>query len=165
MGTPQPLSVSNIERLQIRAFLVSKFPNLSKERFSPESESTDDYNCIAWAAEDVDQPWWPSPDPQDAYWPISWRAVEVDCFVEAFKINGQYEECGQDFSLEQGYEKVALYVDAKNEPQHMARQLPTGLWTSKMGVTGWDIIHETPQGIEGNIYGRAMLALRRSIQP
>jgi hypothetical protein len=164
MGTPKPLSVSLGERLKIRAWLIGKFPNLSREKFSPESESTFDYNCIAWAAGDIDDPWWPHQDPQLGYWPITWRAEKIECFVEAFRVVGNYEECGQDFGLEQGYEKVALYVNDKNEPKHMARQLPTGLWTSKMGVEGWDIIHETVHGIEGDVYGHAVLALRRPIQ-
>jgi hypothetical protein len=161
MGTPKQLSVTVTERLLIRASLIGGFPNLRNEFFEPVSEDSDEYNCIAWAADVVDDRWWPHPNPADGFWPIPWRAEEQDCFVEAFRVDGNYEPCGTDFSLEPGYEKVALYVDANDKPTHMARQLSSGRWTSKVGVLGWDIVHETVHGVEGNEYGRAVLALRR----
>ena len=161
MGTPKQLSVSPIEKLTIRAYLIGGFPNLRNERFDPISEDSDEYNCIAWAADVVDDRWWPHPNPADGYWPITWRSVERDCFVEAFRVARSYQPCGTDFSLEQSYEKVAYYEKSGGVPTHMARQLDSGKWTSKVGVLGWDIIHETVHGVEGHAYGNAVLALRR----
>jgi hypothetical protein len=46
----------------------------------------------------------------------------------------------------------------------MARQLQSGSWTSKIGVEGWDITHETVKGIEGFVYGEAAIALKRPIK-
>jgi hypothetical protein len=142
--------------------LIQKFPNLQNESFKPVSEDSDEYNCIAWAADVVDDRWWPDPDPANAFWPIAWRDPnDKDCFIGAFKSYGNYEPCDKDFSLEAGYEKVVLYVDSNDDPKHMARQLANGKWTSKCGVYGWDIIHETVKGVEGQEYGQAILALRR----
>ncbi len=71
--------------------------------------------------------------------------------------------CGKDFSLEAEFEKVAIYEDAQGKPTHMARQLDSGLWTSKLGEA-WDIVHHALEGIEGQQYGRATLAMRRPIR-
>jgi hypothetical protein len=162
MGTPKQLSVSAIDLLMIRAHLIGGFPNLRKEFFEPVSEDSDEYNCIAWAADVIDDRWWPHSNPADSYWPITWRSVERDCFIEAFRVAGKYEPCGSDFDFDPNYEKVALYEKPNGEPTHMARQLESGRWASKVGVFGWDIIHETVHGVEGHTYGRAALALRRN---
>lgn len=161
MGQAKPLSVNNAEKQLIRHLLVRLFPNLATDIFEPESEDTDEYNCIAWAADDTDNWWWPGRRNLD-YWPIQWRAVERDCFVAAFQ-TFNYEACGSNFALEAGFEKVAIYEDASGEPKHMARQLSSGIWTSKLGER-WDIVHHTLEGIEGQQYGRAVLALRRPIR-
>lgn len=162
MGTPERLSVNVVELLTIRRLLIQKFPNLRNEPFTPVSRDSDEYNCIAWAAHVVDDRWWPHPNSADAFWPIAWRdPADKDCFIEAFRDYGNYEPCGNDFSLESGFEKVALYIAANGDPQHMARQLADGKWTSKCGVFGWDIVHQTVHGLEGSEYGRAVIALRR----
>ena len=160
MGTPARLFVTASELFAVRECLKCWFPNLENEVFCPESERDEDYNCIAWAAGETDTPWWPTQDPNDAFWPIAWREVHKDCFVEAFRVSGNYELCATDFSLEAGYEKVALYLDSQDTPQHMARQLPGGIWTSKLGKT-WDILHQTAQGVESADYGNAVVVMRR----
>lgn len=38
------------------------FPGLQAEGFAETSSPTTDYNCIAWAAGDQTQWWWPHPD-------------------------------------------------------------------------------------------------------
>lgn len=162
MGTPERLFVTASELLLIRALIECWFPNLEHEIYCAESERDEDYNCIAWAADDTDQWWEPTPDPLDGFWPIPWRAYDKDCYVEAFRTDGGYEVCATDFSLEQGYEKVALYLDANQRPKHMARQLPSGIWTSKLGKS-WDILHQTHKGVEGATYGNAVVVMRRSI--
>jgi hypothetical protein len=55
----------------------------------------------------------------------------VDSFILAFGILG-YSPC-DDGTLEEGFEKVAIYVDESETPTHMAKQLPSGMWTSKCG--------------------------------
>ena len=62
--------------------------------------------------------------------------------------------------FENGFEKVALYVDKDGAPTHAARQLPNGKWTSKLG-NGEDIEHETIHVVEGDGYGKAKYFLKR----
>lgn len=64
--------------------------------------------------------------------------------------------------MEQGYEKVALYVDHDGKPTHAARQLPTGRWTSKLGKIE-DIEHEL-EGIAGSVYGSVAKILKRPMK-
>jgi hypothetical protein len=66
---------------------------------------------------------------------------------------------GGSWEVEPGIEKVAVYADALGKPQHAARQLPNGRWTSKVG-TMEDIEHEM-EGLEGESYGRVVLVLER----
>ncbi len=139
------------------------FPNLAVEGYQIESPPTKNYNCIAWAANQTDKWWWPGPGPPYYdYWPPNIpRQVSNKCFIEAFQLMG-YEPC-EDPAYEAGYEKVALYVDASGEPTHMARQLPNGGWTSKLGESH-DIRHETLHGLEGEAYGHITLILKRPNQ-
>ena len=87
---------------------------------------------------------------------ISGQAT-LENFILAFAKLG-YEPC-ENSELENGFEKVAIYVSTKDEihapkgtPTHMARQLKNGNWTSKLGKDV-DISHKTLQSIEGKTYG------------
>jgi hypothetical protein len=82
----------------------------------------------------------------------------LESYIFAFETMG-YRACDSD-QLEANYEKVAIYVDADGQPTHMARQLVSGLWTSKLG-RGWDIEHQSLHGVEGDEYGTATIYLRR----
>ena len=135
------------------------FPNSQCAVASPR---TTDYNCIAWAAEDTTR-WW-SPE-QRYYWPPgSERRRTKECFIEVFRTLG-YEPC-ESAELESDCEKVAIYVDLLNRPTHMARQLSSGWWTSKLGGLE-DVIHRTLSEIEGagipddRDYGRVAIFLKR----
>jgi hypothetical protein len=63
---------------------------------------------------------------------------------------------------EPGYEKITIYVK-DSTPAHVARQLPSGEWTSKLGG-GHDIRHEQLSGLEGDEYGEAVAHLKRRIE-
>ncbi|HUW66401.1 MAG TPA: hypothetical protein VMW83_17210, partial [Spirochaetia bacterium] len=116
--------------------LYSTFPRLKTTPFSITSQEDNQYNCIAGAANDYSRWWWPN---QYAYWPEGVSEEEtVDAFVEAFNTLG-YEVCNSD-TIEPGFEKIALYVSKDGRPAHAARQLSSGLWTSKLGPS-WDIEH------------------------
>jgi len=69
-----------------------------------------------------------------------------------------------DDSLEQGFEKVAIYVDEEDDmPSHMARQLESGWWTSKCGNLQ-DITHQTLSALEGGQdygYGKVTCIMKR----
>ena len=79
-------------------------------------------------------------------------------WIEAFAQLG-YRQCA-DGTLETGYEKVVIY-GTERDPSHMARQLPSGLWTSKLGASE-DIEHQV-EGLEGSSYGNVLVYLRRKI--
>jgi hypothetical protein len=132
------------------------FPNLTSENHRVTSERTTDYNCIAWAAGDDTQWWWPE-DHQDIYWPEGVPRVEdMTTFAEAFATL-DYTLC-EGGGLEQGVEKVAIYA-VDGVPSHAARQLPNGWWTSKLGQS-FDVAH-TLDAISGGAYGEAALFLGR----
>jgi hypothetical protein len=111
------------------------------------------YNCIAWAAGLADLWWWPE---QDSYWPREWRTQSLAEFTEVFASLG-YEVC-ESRELESGFEKVAIYTRS-GEPKHMARQLPSGLWTSKCG--DFEDITHTLEALEGSGYGRVVVIMKR----
>jgi hypothetical protein len=132
------------------------FPNL--HAFVETSPATPKYNCIAWAAEDTENFWWPKPDP-GYYWPPTvLREVEIGRFIEAFRTCG-YEPCDNG-DREAGWQKVVIYAQSDGTPTHMARQLEDGRWTSKLG-NNIDITHPTVEALEGNQYGKAAQYLRR----
>ena len=60
---------------------------------------------------------------------------------------------------EPGAIKVALYVGPIGEPTHMARQRPSGVWTSKCGMSE-DIDHARLEDV-GAAYGTVSRILRR----
>ena len=63
-------------------------------------------------------------------------------------------------SPDQGIEKLVLYADEHGEPIHVARQLPSGAWTSKLGASE-DIEHRVLAALEGTLYGKVARLLRR----
>ena len=146
--------------MDAQEWLEREFIKLRDEHYLVTSDSTDEYNCIAWAANDTERWWWPHPD---SYWPTGLPHVETLAnFIRAFQTLG-YEPC-EDGALEIGYTKVVIYINAQGIPTHMARQLPFGGWTSKLGEA-WDIEHQTVQGVEGNAYGLVGQYLKRALKP
>ena len=94
------------------------------------------------------------------YWPVDAPAdTSVAAFEAAFRLLG-YEPC-PDGSFDEGYEKVAVYA-ASARVEHMARQLPNGRWTSKLGRAE-DIEHAAPAELEGEAYGAVAMYMRRPI--
>jgi len=71
-----------------------------------------------------------------------------------------YELCS-DAELADGYEKIAIF-ERDNEPRHVARQLPTGKWTSKLGDQV-DIEHHDVESVGGVLYGEPTVFLRRPV--
>ena len=133
------------------ADLERHFPNLRQLGYRITSPESIDYNCIAWAAETTDHWWWPG-----AYWPGDPRDHSLDGFISVFRSLG-YEIC-ESREHEPGFDKVAIYVSDRG-PMHMARQLPSGEWTSKCGDYE-DIVHPL-ESLEDSIYGRAAVIMKR----
>jgi hypothetical protein len=66
-------------------FLEATFPGLAKSDYAITSPSSKRYNCIAWAAGDTDNWWWPSANAEVEYWPATVIRVEtVDAFREVY---------------------------------------------------------------------------------
>lgn len=116
------------------------------------------YNCIAWAAGDTHR-WWQPGKPY--YWPVAgWPKNDAGLggLVKAFASLG-YVDCDMDATLNLGWEKLAIYGTSQLWT-HAARQLPTGLWTSKLGE-GVDIEHDTPESVSQGVYLEVMQILKR----
>jgi hypothetical protein len=131
------------------------FPNFAATGGQVVSPANHRFNCIAWAAGDDTDWWWPGHP--GGHWPEGVPALEtVAAFIQAFATLG-YTPCAMG-DLEEGLEKVALYAEA-GIVRHAARQLPTGRWTSKLGPNV-DVEHVL-EGLEGPLYGTVSQFLQR----
>jgi hypothetical protein len=143
--------------------IVAKFPRLALDGFELTSPVDKNYNCVGWAL-GVDQKWWPPGAARQLvgswYWPNEDQSVTVEAFEVAFAERG-YEPCA-DGELEESYEKLALYVNSSNVPRHVARQIPDGSWSSKIGEDV-DIRHMTLEGLYGDDYGEVRAFMRRKL--
>ena len=146
--------------------IESNFPAARGDGYASTSPADPDYNCIAWAAGESSRHWWPTPHPvTGVFWPGGVpRKPTLQAFIQAYG-SIDYKDCQRDGSLEEGYEKIALYVDANDVPTHAARQLPNGEWTSKLGPYK-DIEHTTPAALESSArgdtaYGKVATYMRR----
>lgn len=83
----------------------------------------------------------------------------MEAYQLAYETLG-YQVC-TDGTLEEGYEKVAIYASPENRPKHAARQLSNGVWTSKLGKN-IDIEHNQLESVVGQLYGAPVLFLRRA---
>jgi len=135
--------------------LERDFPSLRSTQYDVTSPEDAQYNCIAWAAGFNDRWWWPSRRPS-YYWPGDPDDQSMGAFIAVFASLG-YAICDSD-TPEAGFEKVAIYAN-ESGPTHIARQLPTGEWTSKCG--GLEDIAHTLSGLEGDCYGKVAVIMRR----
>jgi hypothetical protein len=134
------------------------FPQLANPNKT--SDATPTYNCIAWAFKDNRRHWWPN-QPKRSYWPIDTTGLSLtEAFEKWFTVDG-WEEC-PDGKSEPGVEKIALYFLDDN-PTHAARQLPSGLWTSKLGGS-IDLSHEIDE-LNGPAYGQPRRYFRKTFGP
>lgn len=157
-----------------RKGLIHHFPRLKDdETFTIESPETSGYNCIAWAMGFDDRwvdyiddhspkKWWPSGVARD------WSP---DTLIAAFEAVG-FEPCGMDDSIEEGYDKAALYkVNPFYEPVskewksegwcHAARIVEQGVYHSKIGPS-FDVRHRSGDIFTGTSYGEVYQIMRRS---
>jgi hypothetical protein len=78
--------------------------------------------------------------------------------IKAFLVRVGFVDC-DTADYEQGFEKVAIYANNYG-PQHVARQLPDGKWTSKLGAA-IDAAHLNLGVLEDGTYGRVVSTLKR----
>lgn len=143
------------------------FPCLAGSAYQITSCPADEPNCIGFALNDG-HCWDPlglAPGTHFYHWlddlPPNFK---VETILELFSRH-RFSECS-DGTLEHGYEKVALYYSVRElEVTHVARQLPDGRWTSKLG-SGEDIEHNdlsALEGDEGDCYGTVVKYMRKAI--
>jgi hypothetical protein len=139
--------------------IEAAFPALTARKYEVTSPATFDYNCIAYAAGDEVNWWWP--DPMNvAHWPAKApREETIEAFVEAFRLLGY--ELSPDDAPRDGFEKVAIFALGQL-PTHAARLHRGGYWISKLGVSE-DIRHDL-KDLEGDVYGRVVCVLQRPSQ-
>jgi hypothetical protein len=134
-----------------------RWPNLTPHNYRKTSDRDENYTCIAWSVYADSVNIWPYDHP-DYFWPGNILNDEsVQAFVEFYGIYG-YEVCPTS-DLEEGFEKIAIYTE-DGEVTHAARQVPSGRWTSKLGVLE-DIEHDTLEGLERRGYGQATVFMKR----
>jgi hypothetical protein len=132
------------------------FPELAGTAYRVTSPADNGYNCIAWAAGEADRWWWPDPLGV-SYWPDGVpRAETLEAFAAAYAAVGFVPASDDSFQPE--VEKVAVYARG-GKPTHVARQLPSGRWTSKLGRAE-DIEHDLA-ALAGDIYGAVAFILQR----
>jgi hypothetical protein len=150
------------QRLPIRLapILERQFKALVASGYRVTSEWTTEYNCIAYAAGDKSRKWdCQGPLIPGYYWPPGAKSGDyIDALESAFVAVG-FTLCDSE-QLEDGYEKVALYVDSDGKWTHAAKQLPDGRWSSKIGHAE-DIAHNSPHCFGGSDYGNVMRFMRR----
>lgn len=143
------------------AELEQSFPNLTEREYHITSPKDTVYNCVAWAVGDTGRFWY-DVKVKGYYWPPGAGSADtVEGWKSVFKIHGYGDATSSD--LEEGFEKVAIYVDADGNPSHVARQTETGFWTSKLGK-GYDIQHATLDALENDEYGKVAVLMRRKCQ-
>jgi hypothetical protein len=136
------------------------FANLASAGYSPKSEKSTVYNCIAYAAGDETRKWEGFRE-LGYHWPEgAQEGHSLDALISAFQQLG-YTICDTE-GLDPGFEKVALFVDNDGLWTHAAKQCADGKWTSKLGNLE-DIIHRTPQAVAGpgGAYGEVACFMKR----
>ena len=133
------------------------FPKIDLEGFGVTSDLDPFYNCFAWAGGDNKNVWQPS---RSSYyvWLTGCYDETLENFIANYAVIGYKEE--SDSSLEPDFEKIALYVDHNGIPQHAARQLEDGNWTSKSSIIE-DFTHKTPECLECEVAGNVAVILKR----
>src|SRR5437773_3511366 len=135
--------------------IEEEFPALRHSNYRIASQTNYNYNCLAWALNDTNH-WWDKSE--GCFWPFQEVPDDtIEGWIRIFEIHGFIRTESKEF--EPGFEKVAVFAKLR-EPEHVARQMPSGYWTSKLGL-GCDIEHETLESLEGESYGTVSCILRR----
>ena len=140
--------------------LEDLFPGLRGTAYQIKGPPDPIYNCIAWAAGASDSWWWPIGDPQRVYWPAGVPRAETLEAVRATFTSLGFAVCDHA-EPEPGFKKVALFTDAAGFPTHVASQLESGRWTSKLGQL--ELIEHALHDLEGVEYGSVVLVMKRAV--
>jgi hypothetical protein len=134
------------------------FPQADVDDYELKSKINPSYNCAAWAACETKSKWWPT-HLKGYFWPKGiGKEATIDNFILAYELQG-YKVC-ESHDLEEGFEKIAIYAIGE-EVQHVARQLASGKWTSKVGDYE-DIEHKDVLVLSSPVYGKPVKFMQRS---
>src|SRR5258708_33073688 len=103
-------------------------PGLQQTNWEEKSPEDYHYNCIAFAvAETHSHKWWEPSGYLIHYWPPGVAPdYSLDSYTDVYRLHG-YTVCDTE-DAEEGYEKVAIFVDSLGIPNHAARQTRSGTW-------------------------------------
>lgn len=139
------------------------WPNLLRTTYTVIDKASMRYNCFAWSINRTD--FWFAPDPQmnrvgKVFWPPEVpREYTLDAFIQAYATFG-FVLC-DNTEVELGFEKVVLYGN-NSIPEHAARQLPNGRWSSKIGE--YEVIEHDLYAFDGGKYfSKIIIILKRPI--
>lgn len=146
--------------------ILEAFPKLKTDhKFKVTSKRDPRYNCIAWSVIYDDRNLWPPGgevrlDGLINLWPEELPKDEtLETFIKLYQ-KYKFEVC-VDHHYEEGYRKIAIYVDPSTKKvTHASRQRSNGEWTSKLGPQQ-DIAHSDPYSIESVAYGNVALIMRK----
>lgn len=114
------------------------------------------YNCIAFAMGLTDR-WVDNSNIPWHWWPPVEKGDSIEHLRDAFQYFG-FEECGMDDTIDELYDKVALYHIA-NKWKHAARIVADGIYHSKFGES-YDGCHSSGNVLQAQ-YGTVCLIMRR----
>ncbi len=165
MSAEEPAEPADAQA-ELRADAEEQIPGLKDHVYTVKSNKTRRYNCFAWAA-GMGSKWWSCPPIGSGnFWPTpaggGLLVQTLEGTARAYEAHGGYKECANG-DLEDGVEKIALFVDATGEATHAARQLPSGVWVSKLG-RGVDIEHDLVEAVSGRLTGELALFMSRHRQ-
>src|SRR5262249_39325439 len=137
-------------------------PRLRPDSFRVTSPPDRVYNCVAWAVGVTADWWWPHEDPREAYSPPgALRVRTLQVFRATFASLGYTMRSAAE--TEPRLVKVADFADPVGVPSRVARQRPSGRWTSKLG--GAEDIEHDLHDLEGELYGTVALVMKRPLSP
>lgn len=134
-----------------------EFPHLTHRNHWVKSPQSKLYNCVAWALDDETKWWWPD-SMGNYYWPPgATRHETIAAFVEMFGLFGFVPSVSR--APTKNIDRLALYARG-GIPTHVARQLPNGKWTSKLGNV--EDLEHTLEALEGPLYGQVVQTVSQS---
>lgn len=139
--------------------ILPQFPNSISEPLEQKSPKDNRYNCIAWAFGINNLRLWPNNFPFEVWPPNIPNTVTLDAFIKLYELIG-YQICNNSL-LETSKEKIAIFT-LSGRPTHAAKQLSSGLWSSKLGWQNEDSEH-TLNAISNGEYGNPTVFMERAI--
>jgi hypothetical protein len=124
--------------------LYAQYPALRASSHKITSPCNDKYNCAGWVQSAMTS--WVEPGffwPSNA--PVPMGPNDLDCYVAVFRSWG-FEIC-ESPDLEDGFLKIAIFATGQ-EFEHVAKQLPSGAWSSKGGPLH-DFKHDELEALSG----------------